>query len=139
MIRLRSIWIFLAVAALVVSLAACTEKETKTDQGGSNNNLASQIVGTWHSEHIYINGEEHRMSMTIVMNADGTGRIGSSDETIRWSANGNSIQVTSPNSNTYSFTVTSITATNMVLTGSTIPGTEQQGAFEGHYIKATNS
>ena len=127
MIRLRSIWIFLAVAALVVSLAACTEKETKTDQGGSNNNLAGQIVGTWHSEHIYINGEEHRMSMTIVMNADGTGRIGSSDEPIRWSANGNSI------------TVTSITATNMVLTGSTIPGTEQQGAFEGHYIKATNS
>ena len=123
---------------LLVSFTGCTEKDTKSNNGSNNNNsssIASQIIGRWQSEHIYINGDEHRLSMTIIMNADGTGAIGSSDN-IRWSASGNNIQATTPDGYTFSFTVTSITATNMVITSNTIPGSDQQGAFEGHFVRS---
>ena len=50
----------LCAAMLLVSFAACDEKENENDNpgnGDNNSTLAAQLVGTWQSEHIYINDE----------------------------------------------------------------------------------
>ena len=130
---------FLCAAMLLVSFTACDEKDNENDNpgGGDNNStLATQLVGTWQSEHIYINDEEVQMQMTIVMNADGTGELAGMSETINWQVNGNDVNVTNQHGNTFTFTVTDITETYMIITGNTIPGSDQQAKFEGKFLKA---
>ena len=129
---------FLCAAMLLLSFAACDEKENENDTPGSGDNnstLAAQLVGTWQSEHIYINDEEVQMQMTIVMNADGTGELAEMNETIGWQVSGNDVNVTNSHGNTFTFTVTDITETYMIITGNTIPGSDQQAKFEGKFLK----
>lgn len=129
---------FLCAAMLLVSFAACDEKENENDNpgnGDNNSTLAAQLVGTWQSEHIYINDEEVQMQLTIVMNADGTGELAEMSEVISWQVSGNNVNVTNSHGNTFTFTVTDITETYMIITGNTVPGTGQQAKFEGKFLK----
>ena len=129
---------FLCAAMLLASFAACDEKENENDNHGSGDNnstLATQLVGTWQSEHIYINDEEVQMQLTIVMNADGTGELAGMNETISWQVSGNDVNVTNSQGSTFTFTVTGITDTYMIIAGNTVPGTGQQAKFEGKFLK----
>ena len=123
---------------LLVSFAACEEKDNEIDNpgGGDNNTLATQLVGTWQSEQILINGEEAHMQMTIVLNANGTGKLAGMEEAISWQVNGNAVTITNSNGSKLGYTVTNITDEILVITGSTVPGTGQQAQFEGHFKKA---
>ena len=78
------------VAFAMTAMVACDEKDNGNDtpgngngNGGDNSTLAAQLVGTWQSEHIYINDVEAHMQMGIVLNADGTGELSEKKETIR--------------------------------------------------------
>ena len=126
------------VAFAMTAMVACDEKDNGTDTPGNGENnptLAAQLVGTWQSEHIYINDEEVQMQLTIVMNADGTGELAEMSEVISWQVSGNNVNVTNSHGNTFTFTVTDITETYMIITGNTVPGTGQQAKFEGKFLK----
>ena len=126
----------LMVAFAITAMVACDDEENGTDTpGGDNSTLATQIVGTWQSEHLYINGEEAHMQMTIVMNADGTGQLADMEEAFSWQVSGNDVTITNAHGNTFLFTVTNVTDETLVITGSTIPGSDQEALFEGHFIK----
>ena len=129
------------MAVTLFSFCACTEKDNENDpSGGDNNNantLATQLVGTWQSEHILVNGEEQSTQMTLVMNADGTGSLSTNPDTFTWRVDGNDVVVTNPHGDTYTYTVTNITEDILVVTGNYIPGTDQQVSFEGHFRRTS--
>ena len=136
---MKNIIRLLCAAMLLVSFAACDDENNGGDNpgGGDNNTLATQLVGTWQSEHILIDGEEAHLQMTLVMNADGTGEIAGMEEAFGWQASGNDVTITNAQGNTFVFTVTNITEEILVIVGNTVPGTDQQAQFEGHFKKVT--
>lgn len=132
----------LMVAFAMTAMVACDEKDNGNDtpgngngNGGDNSTLAAQLVGTWQSEHIYINDVEAHMQMGIVLNADGTGELSEKKETISWQVNGNDVNITNSHGITSTLTVTGITESYMIVTGKTIPGSDQQVKFEGKFLK----
>ena len=135
---MRNFLKFLCAAMLLVSFAACEEKDNEIDNPGDGDNttLAEQLVGTWQTQHILINGEEAQLQMTLVMNADGTGKIAEMNEPFSWQTSGNDITVTNSHGSTFVFTVTNITEEILVISGNTVPGTGQEAQFEGHFKKA---
>lgn len=126
------------VAFAMTAMVACDEKDNGTDTPGNGENnptLAAQLVGTWQSEHIYINDVEAPMQMGIVLNADGTGELSEKKETISWQVDGNDVNITNSHGITSTLTVTSITESYMIVTGKTIPGSDQQVKFEAKFLK----
>lgn len=133
---------FLMVAFAMTAMVACDEKDNGNDtpgNGDNNNTLATQLVGTWQSEHIYINDVEAPMQMGIVLNADGTGELSEKKETISWQVDGNDVNITNSHGITSSLTVTSITESYMIVTGKTIPGSDQQVKFEAKFLKVNGN
>lgn len=129
--------LFVAAAAMMF-FTACTEKENQNDNpdNPTPSGLAGQLVGTWQSEHIFVNGEEVNAQLTIVMNADGTGTISEREDTFTWVVNGNNVIVTNPHGNTFTYTVTNISEDGFVISGNYIPGHDEQVAFEGYFRRA---
>lgn len=130
----------------MTAMVACDEKDNGNDthgngngNGDNNNTLATQLVGTWQSEHIYINDVEAPMQMGIVLNADGTGEFTEKKETISWQVNGNDVSITTSHGITSTLTVTGITESYMIVTGKTIPGSDQQAKFEAKFLKVNGN
>ena len=137
---------FLMVAFAMTAMVACDEKDNGNDNpgngngnGDNNSTLAAQLVGTWQSEHIYINDVEAPMQMGIVLNADGTGELSEKKETISWQVDGNDVNITNSHGITSTLTVTSITESYMIVTGKTIPGSDQQVKFEAKFLKVNGN
>jgi len=136
----------LMVAFAMTAMVACDEKDNGNDtpgngngNGGDNSTLAAQLVGTWQSEHIYINDVEAHMQMGIVLNADGTGELSEKKETISWQVDGNDVNITNSHGITSTLTVTGITESYMIVTGKTIPGSDQQVKFEAKFLKVNGN
>ena len=136
----------LMVAFAMTAMVACDEKDNGNDNpgngngnGGENSALAAQLVGTWQSEHIYINDVEAHMQMGIVLNADGTGELSEKKETISWQVDGNDVNITNSHGITSTLTVTGITESYMIVTGKTIPGSDQQVKFEAKFLKVNGN
>ncbi len=134
------------VAFAMTAMVACDEKDNGNDNpgngngnGDNNSTLAAQLVGTWQSEHIYINDVEAPMQMGIVLNADGTGELSEKKETISWQVDGNDVNITNSHGITSTLTVTSITESYMIVTGKTIPGSDQQVKFEAKFLKVNGN
>lgn len=130
------------VAFAMTAMVACDEKDNGNDtpgNGDNNNTLATQLVGTWQSEHIYINDVEAPMQMGIVLNADGTGELSEKKETISWQVDGNDVNITNSHGITSTLTVTSITESYMIVTGNTVPGSDQQVKFEAKFLKVNGN
>lgn len=130
----------------MTAMVACDEKDNGNDNpgngngnGGDNSTLAAQLVGTWQSEHIYINDVEAHMQMGIVLNADGTGELSEKKETISWQVDGNDVNITNSHGITSTLTVTGITESYMIVTGKTIPGSDQQVKFEAKFLKVNGN
>ena len=130
----------------MTAMVACDEKDNGNDNpgngngnGDNNSTLAAQLVGTWQSEHIYINDVEAPMQMGIVLNADGTGELSEKKETISWQVDGNDVNITNSHGITSTLTVTSITESYMIVTGKTIPGSDQQVKFEAKFLKVNGN
>ena len=136
---MKNIFRFLCAAMLLVSFAACDDEINGNNNtpDGDDNTLAAQLVGTWQSEHILVNGEEAHMQMTITLNDNGTGKIEGMEEAFNWQVNGNDVTITLAQGNTYLYTVTNITEEILVITGTTVPGSDQEASFEGHFKKVT--
>ena len=136
---MKNIFRFLCAAMLLVSFAACDDENNGNNNtpDGDDNTLAAQLVGTWQSEHILVNGEEAHMQMTITLNDNGTGKIEGMEEAFNWQVNGNDVTITLAQGNTYLYTVTNITEEILVITGTTVPGSDQEASFEGHFKKVT--
>jgi len=122
--------------ALMLSFAACGDDEQSSD-GNDNNTVltATQVVGTWESKLITVNDEEMDIEMRITMNADGTGYLDDPNDVFHYTISGMNIIVTPPNGGSHTFTVESITETEMMMTGTVIPGTGQQASFKGWFAK----
>ncbi|MBQ6238154.1 MAG: hypothetical protein IJK07_08045 [Bacteroidales bacterium] len=136
----------LMVAFAMTAMVACDEKDNGNDNpgngngnGGDNSTLAAQLVGTWQSEHIYINDVEAHMQMGIVLNADGTGELSEKKEAISWQVDGNDVNITNSHGITSTLTVTGITESYMIVTGKTIPGSDQQVKFEAKFLKVNGN
>lgn len=130
----------LCAFALMLPFAACDPEEG--NPGGNNGNddnnglTIEQVTGTWQSSHIMVNDEDMTVEMRITMNADGSGYLDDPNDVFHYTLSGMNVVVTPPNgSNSYTFTVESITATEMVMSGSVIPGTDQQVSFKGWFTK----
>ena len=131
--------LYLCATALLLSFAACSEKDN--ENGNSNGNptpsgLAGQLIGTWQSEHLFVNDEEVNAQLTIVMNTDGTGTISERNDEFTWVVSGNNVVVTNPYGNTFTYTVLNITEDGFVISGNYIPGHEEQVSFEGYFRRA---
>lgn len=136
----------LMVAFAMTAMVACDEKDNGTDtpgngngNGDNNSTLATQLVGTWQSESIYINDAEAHMQIGLVLNADGTGEFTEKKETISWQVNGNDVSITTSHGITSTLTVTGITESYMIVTGKTIPGSDQQAKFEAKFLKVNGN
>lgn len=130
----------------MTAMVACDEKDNGTDtpgngngNGDNNSTLATQLVGTWQSESIYINDAEAHMQIGLVLNADGTGEFTEKKETISWQVNGNDVSITTSHGITSTLTVTGITESYMIVTGKTIPGSDQQAKFEAKFLKVNGN
>ena len=130
----------LCAFALMLPFAACDPEEG--NPGGNNGNddnnglTIEQVTGTWQSTHIMVNDEDMTVEMRITMSADGTGYLDDPNDVFHYTLSGMNVVITPPNgSNSYTFTVESITATEMVMSGSVIPGTDQQVSFKGWFTK----
>jgi hypothetical protein len=131
---------FLCTMALMLPFVACDPDAD--NPGGNNGNddnnglTIEQVTGTWQSSHIMVNDEDMTVEMRITMNADGSGYLDDPNDVFHYTLSGMNVVVTPPNgSNSYTFTVESITATEMVMSGSVIPGTDQQVSFKGWFTK----
>ncbi len=129
---------FLCVVALSCVFAACEpDEDTPND---ANELTVSQVVGTWQSNHVQINAEDAPIEISITMNEDGTGYINDPSEAFHYTLSGMNVLVTPQNGNvTLTFTIESITETEMVLSGSTIPGTDQVVSFKGWFTKVNGN
>lgn len=129
---------FLCVVALSCVFAACEpDEDTPND---ANELTVSQVVGTWQSNHVQINAEDAPIEISITMNDDGTGYINDPSEAFHYTLSGMNVVVTPQNGNvTLTFTIESITETEMVLSGSTIPGTDQVVSFKGWFTKVNGN
>ena len=128
----------LCAMALMLPFAACDPEENGPGGNNDDNNglTIEQVTGTWQSTHVMVNDEDMTVEMSITMNADGTGYLGDQNSEFHYTLNGMNVVVTPTNSsNSYTFTVESITATEMVMSGSVIPGTDQQVSFKGWFTK----
>ena len=139
---MKKIFSIIAMAALMLSFAACTEKEDQPDQGGQNGNNtnATMLVGNWLVDQLTYNGQQLPMQdeMTIVMNANGTGEIlengQSHNNNFTWSVSENILTVT-PGEESYTFTISGLTATECTLHGDVIPATDMRGDVVMHMTK----
>ena len=139
---MKKIFSIIAMATLMLSFAACTEKEDQPDQGGQNGNNtnATMLVGNWLVDQLTYNGQQLPMQdeMTIVMNANGTGEIlengQSHNNNFTWSVSENILTVT-PGEESYTFTISGLTATECTLHGDVIPATDMRGDVVMHMTK----
>ena len=123
--------------ALMLPFVACDPEEGTPNGNDDNNGLTTeQVVGTWQSTHIMVNDEDMTVEMSITMNADGTGYLDDPNDVFHYTLRGMDVIVTPPGDHgSYTFTVESITETEMVMTGTVIPGTDQPASFKGWFTR----
>lgn len=119
---MKNILKFMAMAALLVSFAACTEKDNPPD--GNDNNYSTLLIGTWRVDMMSINGQDMTPpNMLLSFTENGNGLMNDGDVTehngFTWVINGDVITVTT-DKNQFSFTIDSMTATECAFHGSYI-------------------
>ena len=135
---------FLCAAMLLVSFAACDEKDNQNDDsgdnGGGNTNYSTLILGNWQVDMMTVDGMNVTPSKTTLgFNADGSGKLGLNEteySAFTWSINGSTINITADKIN-FAFTIDSITATECGFHGSFIElaGESMNGDIRFHMTK----
>lgn len=128
----------LCAMALMMPFAACEPQEGGPNGGGNDNDglTMAQVVGTWQSTRIMVNGEDVQAEMSITMRNDGTGYMDDPNDVFHFTLEGMNVMVTPPHGEgPLPFTVESITDSEMVMSGNTIPNTDQQASFKGWFRK----
>ena len=123
---------FLCAVAFLLPFVACTPEENNPGKDGLT---MAQVVGTWQSTRILVDGEEIPVQLSITMNDNGTGYIGNSDAPFHFTLDGMKVVVSPSGGGSYVFTVESITDSEMVMSGDVIPGTDQPASFKGWFSK----
>lgn len=109
---MKKILRFLCALTLVMSFAACTEKETENNDNkpdGDNNNYSTLLVGTWQVERMTVDGQNMtppNMTLAFYNNGRGLMSDGGPDENndFGWVINGNSIKISTHNHD-FTFTI----------------------------------
>ena len=118
--------------AFLLPFVACTPEENNS---GNDGLTMAQVVGTWQSTRILVDGEEVPVQLSITMNDNGTGYLGNSDDLFHFTLDGMKVVVSPSGGGSYVFTVESITDSEMVMSGDVIPGTDQPASFKGWFSK----
>ncbi|MBQ4377290.1 MAG: hypothetical protein II793_06315, partial [Bacteroidales bacterium] len=71
---MKTFWKFLCATALVLSFAACTEKDGENDTP-ADSDLAAKIIGSWQVDRMTLGGtsvdpSQYDLKATITFNAD---------------------------------------------------------------------
>ena len=133
---------FLCAAMLLVSFAACDEKENGNDNpGGGNNNYSTLILGDWKVDLMTVDGQNMtppNMQLSFYENGSGLMNDGGVDEhnDFTWVINGNTINVTT-DKHQFTFTIDNLTATECAFHGNYIEfdGHDITGVINFHMIK----
>ncbi len=127
--------------ALLLPIAACTPEEiTSNGNNGSGDHgstglTMAQVVGTWESTRVLVNDEQVRLLVTITMREDSTGYLDDPDDSFHFSLSGMQVIVSPSGGGKFTFTVDSITATNMVMHSDVIPGSGEPAHFKAWFQK----
>ena len=129
---LRKIMMALLAIAMVGMTTACQKSENTDDGHGDIN---ASIVGNWTVKQLYWNNTTipgDSLHMAIIMNENGTGELQSNGMSLpiaqthfTWALNGTTLNININNggaTETLSYTVTKLTATECVIQGTVVPG-----------------
>lgn len=123
----------LCMVAMMLSFSACDPEDFTHE--GSNGLTMSQVIGTWQSTRILINNVETEDTMSITMNADGSGYLNDNENPFLFMLVDMQVIITPNGGGDYTYTVELITDTTMVLNGDVIPGTDEHTNFKGYFTK----
>lgn len=140
---MKNVMRILCAAMLLVSFAACTEKENGNDNpgGGSDNNTSALILGTWRVDQMSVDGRDMTPEhMTLSFYEGGHGLMNDGGVTehndFTWSFSGDVISINTGHS-TFTFTIDNLTATECSFHGDFIEfgGQEITGDLRFHMTK----
>ncbi|MCR4659231.1 MAG: hypothetical protein K5650_02935 [Bacteroidales bacterium] len=133
----------LCAAMLLMSFAACTEKENENDKpgGGDNNNYSTLLLGTWSVDQMSVNGENRTPQyMQLSFYEGGRGLMDDGDSShhndFTWVISGSRIDINTGN-HQFSYTIDNLTATECSFHGNYIQLGEQEitGDIRFHLVK----
>ena len=120
----------LSALAVFLPLVSCEE----AGEGPSKDDL----VGTWRSERVLIDGERQDVTMYITIDKDGSGYLDDPDDRFRYELDGSKLTVRPPRGDEeYVFTVEMKNSDEMILMGNVVPGSDAKVSFEGYFKRVS--
>lgn len=131
-------------AMLLLSFAACTDKDNENDNNrqNDNNNYSTLLLGTWQVDRMTVNGEDNTpQNMKISFYENGRGLMNDGGETdhndFSWVINDKNIKVTTDHDQ-FNFTIDNLNANECDFHGNYIKLDDQEinGDIRFHLVKS---
>ena len=134
---MKTFWKFLCATALILSFAACTEKDEENNTP-ADSELAAKIIGSWQVDRVTLGGtsvdpSQYDLNATITFQADGRGTVttGSNHYDANYTIHGTTVEIHLPDGN-MPLKVDNITSDEMTVTTENIPWTRVQASVTLH-------
>ena len=140
---MKTFWKFLCATALVISFAACTEKDGENDTP-ADSDLAAKIIGSWQVDRMTLGGtsvdpSQYDLKATITFNADGRGTVKTDRNhyDANYTIHGTTVEIHLPDG-TMPLKVDNITNDEMTVTTENIPWIRIQASATLHLKRVSN-
>ena len=141
---MKTFWKFLCATALILSFAACNEKDDENDTP-ADSDLAAKIIGSWQVDRMTLAGtsvdpSQYDLKATITFNADGRGTVATERQSYdaNYTIHGTTVEIHLPDGN-MPLKVDNITSDEMTVTTENIPWPRVQASVTLHLKRVSNN